>query len=111
VQNEGGVPHSFTAVDGSFDTGLLAPGESAEIPLGADGIVRAFRTLHGTAQGAGMAGVLVVGEPSASGAPPYQAAAVGTFGLALGGGIAAAAFWRRGRATAPVNPASETQPR
>ena len=63
VSNEGSAPHSFTAVDGSFDTGLLQPGQTARIPLEADGISRAYCTLHGTADGHGMAGVLVVGNP------------------------------------------------
>ena len=76
VRNKGAMPHSFTAVDGSFDTGLLASGETAEIRLGADGIVRAFCTLHGTAAGNGMAGILVVGNPSPE--------AMGTVGLAQG---------------------------
>ncbi len=64
VTNEGNLPHSFTAVDGSFDTGILDPGESAEIPLEADEIVRVYCTLHGTASGSGMAGVLIVGQPA-----------------------------------------------
>ena len=67
VSNEGSAPHSFTAVDGSFDTGLMQPGETTEIPLDADGIARVYCTLHGTVQGTGMAGVLVVGDPSLAG--------------------------------------------
>ena len=63
VRNDGDLPHSFTAVDGSFDTGLLQPGQTARIPLEADGISRAYCTLHGTADGHGMTGVLVVGNP------------------------------------------------
>ena len=64
VSNEGVMPHSFTAVDGSFDTGQLAPGETAEIQLSDDGIIRVYCTLHGTADGHGMAGVLLVGDPA-----------------------------------------------
>jgi hypothetical protein len=64
VTNEGALPHSFTAVDGSFDTGVLDPGESAEVPLAADAIIRVYCVLHGTAGGAGMAGVLIVGDPA-----------------------------------------------
>ncbi len=67
VRNAGILPHSYTAVDGSFDTGILGPGETAEVRLGAEGIVRAFCTLHGTAEGHGMAGVLLVGSPKPEG--------------------------------------------
>ena len=65
VQNNGQAPHSYTAVDGSFDTGLLESGQSAEITAGGSaGIVLVYCTLHGTAAGEGMSGVLLVGEPT-----------------------------------------------
>jgi hypothetical protein len=64
VHNEGKIPHSFTAVNGSFDTGLLDQGETAEISLPEAGLVRVYCVLHGTAQGHGMAGVLVIGNPA-----------------------------------------------
>ena len=64
VRNEGILPHSFTAVDGSFDTGLIGPGETSVIDLRTPGIIQAFCTLHGTAEGHGMAGVLIVGSPN-----------------------------------------------
>lgn len=63
ISNDGGLPHTLTAVDGSFDTGLVEPGSSAELSFDEPGIYRFFCTLHGTAAGEGMAGVLVVGEP------------------------------------------------
>lgn len=71
VTNVGLMPHSVTAVDGSFDTGLLDPGATAEISVGETGIYRMFCSLHGTASGEGMAGLLVVGEavPAAMAAP------------------------------------------
>jgi len=71
VTNDGGLPHTLTAVDGSFDTGQMAPGSSAQLTVEEPGIYRIFCSLHGTAQGVGMAGVLVVGEavPSAVAAP------------------------------------------
>ena len=62
VQNKGELPHTFTAVDGSFDTGVLSPGESHDIQVGPDGVIRVYCTLHGTAHGTGMAGVLLVGD-------------------------------------------------
>jgi plastocyanin len=65
VTNDGGLPHTLTAVDGSFDTGQVAPGSSVELTIDEPGIYRVFCSLHGTAQGEGMAGVLIVGEAAA----------------------------------------------
>ncbi len=71
ISNDGELPHTFTAVDGSFDSGQVSPGETFEITVDEPGIIQVFCTLHGTAQGQGMAGVLVVGEAEA---PPVSAA-------------------------------------
>lgn len=62
VSNDGSLPHTFTAVDGSFDSGTVQPGESFEFSLGEPGIYEVFCSLHGTASGEGMAGVLIIGE-------------------------------------------------
>ena len=62
ISNDGALPHTFTAVDGSFNSGQLAPGETFELTVSEPGIIQVFCTLHGTAEGQGMAGVLVVGE-------------------------------------------------
>lgn len=64
VVNEGVTPHDYTAVDGSFGTGSLAPGASTTVDVPA-GVHRVRCTLHSGADGQGMAGVLVVGDPSA----------------------------------------------
>lgn len=64
VSNDGQLPHTLTAVDGSFDTGSVTAASSAELTIDEPGIYRVFCSLHGTAQGEGMAGVLVVGEPT-----------------------------------------------
>lgn len=71
VSNDGALTHTLTAVDGSFDTGQVAPGSTAELTIDEPGIYRVFCSLHGTAEGEGMAGVLVVGEavPAAVAAP------------------------------------------
>ncbi len=71
VTNVGFMPHSITAVDGSFDTGLVDGGGTAELSFGEPGIYRVFCTLHGTAAGEGMAGVVLVGDalPDAMAAP------------------------------------------
>lgn len=76
IVNDGMLPHTFTAVDGSFDTGELQGGESYEITVDEPGIIEVFCTLHGTTAGEGMAGVLVVGEaePPAVSAPASLAA-------------------------------------
>lgn len=62
IENEGRLPHTFTAADGSFDSGQISPGSSFELNLDTPGIYKVYCTLHGTAKGQGMAGVLVVGE-------------------------------------------------
>lgn len=64
VRNDGRVPHTYTAVDGSFDTGILNSGQSAEIAGIGSGVYRVYCTLHATPTGDGMAGVLVVGAPA-----------------------------------------------
>lgn len=71
VSNDGALPHTYTAVDGSFDTGQVEPGESAQLTFDDPGVYRVFCTLHGTAAGEGMAGVVVVGEavPASMSAP------------------------------------------
>jgi plastocyanin len=64
VSNDGELPHTFTAVDGSFDSGTLQPGQTFDLTVDEARLVQVFCTLHGTAQGDGMAGVVVVGEPT-----------------------------------------------
>jgi hypothetical protein len=103
VRNDGELPHTYTAVDGSFDTGLLQPGQSAEIRVGDAGVFGAYCTLHGSSAGGGMAGALVVGDPAAASAAanPWQFGVAGLAGVALGGG-AALAYASRRRALAPA---------
>lgn len=62
INNDGLMPHTFTAVDGSFDSGQVQPGETFELTIDEPGVFEVFCTLHGTADGQGMTGVLVVGE-------------------------------------------------
>lgn len=66
VTNDGALAHTFTAVDGRFDSGTVEPGEVFEIDLDEPAIIQVFCSLHGTADGSGMAGVLVVGEAEPS---------------------------------------------
>lgn len=83
VVNEGAAPHQYRAVDGSFDTGVLASGEAAEITVARPGVYRVFCPLHASPEGAGMAGVLVVGDGFEEIAAPSSAATVPP-GAALG---------------------------
>lgn len=66
VVNDGELPHTFTAVNGAFDSGTLEPGGVFEIDIDEPAIIEVFCSLHGTADGSGMAGVLVVGEAEPS---------------------------------------------
>ena len=72
VSNDGEIPHTLTAVDGSFDTGQLAPGETTTLSFDEAGIYKVFCTLHGSVDGSGMAGLLIVGEPD----PVFAAAPI-----------------------------------
>jgi len=63
-RNEDQMPHDIVAVDGSFSSPRLAPGETFEIALDDAGVVPFFCSIHGTTSGARMAGVLVVGDPA-----------------------------------------------
>jgi plastocyanin len=61
--NDGAVPHSATAVDGSFDTELFDGGQSASIVFDTPGSFAYYCLLHGTPDGTGgMVGTVVV-EP------------------------------------------------
>ncbi|MGH8923124.1 MAG: cupredoxin domain-containing protein, partial [Acidimicrobiia bacterium] len=72
VSNDGQLPHTLTAVDGSFDTGQLQPGQTAALAFEEAGIYKVFCTLHGSVDGSGMAGLLIVGEPD----PAFVAAPI-----------------------------------
>jgi hypothetical protein len=63
VSNDGQMPHTFTAVDGSFDSGQMEAGEIFELTIDETGIYQVYCSIHGSADGGGMAGVLVVGAP------------------------------------------------
>lgn len=70
VTNQGQATHDFTAVDGSFASGLLQPGQSYELTVDTAGAIPFYCSLHGTAAGSGMTGVLFVDQPvSPAGAP------------------------------------------
>ena len=58
--NEGRNPHNVMADDGSFDSGLVAPGEAFRLRLDRPGRYAYYCAYHGAAGGVGMAGVVVV---------------------------------------------------
>ena len=69
--NTGDTVHNAVAVDGSWSTGealgdtagsVQEPGTRIDISLDEPGVYEYFCTLHGTAEGGGMAAVLVVGD-------------------------------------------------
>ena len=66
VENSGSLPHSLTAVDGTFDTGTLDAGETATVEVADAGVVRVYCTLHGSRDGGGMTGTFVVGDGGAA---------------------------------------------
>lgn len=62
VNNDGGARHSATAADGSFDTGLFGSGEEATVVFDTPGTYLYYCTLHGSADGSGMAATITVTE-------------------------------------------------
>ncbi len=56
----GQAPHSATADDGSFDSGLLNNGQEFSVTLSAAGTIAYHCQLHGVAGGGGMAGTIIV---------------------------------------------------
>jgi plastocyanin len=60
--NKGGVKHSAKADDGSFDTTLLDPGQSATVTFDTPGTFAYYCELHGAPGGGGMSAVITVVE-------------------------------------------------
>jgi len=56
----GQAPHSATADDGSFDSGILNNGQEFSVTLSAAGTIAYHCALHGVAGGGGMAGTIIV---------------------------------------------------
>lgn len=90
IRNDGTQPHTYTAVDGAFDTGVLQPGDSTTIELpAAAGTLPVYCTLHADRQGNGMAGTVTLATDADSGGLGASAAAL-VGGVVLGsGGLAA----------------------
>jgi plastocyanin len=84
--NVGKNRHNAVAVDGSWSTGSaksadIAPGAEQDLTFDRPGVYRYYCTYHGTKDGKGMAGVVVVGDvaysPNPKGAVPAVADATG----------------------------------
>ncbi|MDQ3985472.1 MAG: cupredoxin domain-containing protein [Actinomycetota bacterium] len=60
--NDGDADHTATASDGSFESGNLDPGESFTQTFDEAGEFPYYCEYHGTAEGEGMAGTVVVAE-------------------------------------------------
>lgn len=58
VRNSGRMPHTVTAINGSFDL-YLGAGETATLVLPDGAVTPIYCTLHGTRDGRGMAGAIV----------------------------------------------------
>jgi len=58
---DGNAPHTVTADDGSWDSGILAPGTTYTRAFDAPGVYAYHCSLHG-APGVGMAGTVLVGD-------------------------------------------------
>ena len=70
-ENVGRNPHTVTADDGSFDSGVLENGDEFEHTFDTPGVFRFTCLLHGKPGGIGMSGIVVVGDvdlPSTGGA-------------------------------------------
>ena len=66
--NNGAVPHTVTAADGSFDSGVLNPGDSYTVAFDGQGTITYFCAIHPEMRGS----VTVVGGGGSSTAPAEQ---------------------------------------
>lgn len=58
--NTSAFPHTATADNGSFDTGMIAVGSSASVTLSTPGVYPFYCQFHGAAGGVGQAGTVTV---------------------------------------------------
>ena len=91
-QNTSQFPHTATADNGSFDTGMISPGTSKSIVVSTAGTLPFHCQFHGAAGGVGQSGMITVTAAMAATPAATQAA---------GGGS---------QATPPALPSSATLP-
>ena len=58
--HDGGEQHTITADDGSFDSGLINPGDTFAQTFDAPGTYLYYCQIHGAPGGIGMAGIVLV---------------------------------------------------
>lgn len=88
VTNVGAVDHTYTAVDGSFDTGVIQPGGSVTLELpDTTGTLPVYCTLHSDRSGNGMAGTLSLEVLSTEPVSAAGSGGLASSGLALAGGF------------------------
>lgn len=76
--NTGAAPHTATASDGSWDSGNLDPGQTFSRTFDTPGTYNYYCRYHGTPEGTGMAGTIVVqaqAQPTPAPATPTAAPA------------------------------------
>src|ERR1700730_9123933 len=61
--HDGAVQHTITADDGSFDSGIINPGDTFAFTFDASGTYPYYCQIHGAPGGIGMAGMGVVCQP------------------------------------------------
>ena len=80
--NNGAVPHTVTADDGSFDSGVLNPGDSYTVAFDGQGTVTYYCAIHPE-----MRGSVTVGGSGGGGVPAEQPASEDMSGdMGTGGG-------------------------
>ncbi len=68
-QNTSTFPHTATADDGSFDTGMIAQGASKSVTLSKVGTIAFHCQFHGAVGGVGQSGTITVTAAAATPAP------------------------------------------
>lgn len=87
--NTGSNPHTVTADDGSFDSGIFTSGQSFSMTFSTPGTIPYHCTIHGAPGGVGMAGTIVV-QAAGAAAPAATAAPAAATPVVAGATPAAA---------------------
>jgi plastocyanin len=58
--HDGAVEHTITADDGSFDSGIINPGDTFAFTFDSSGMYPYYCQIHGAPGGVGMAGMVLV---------------------------------------------------
>jgi plastocyanin len=85
--NTSAFPHTATADNGSFDTGMIAVGASKNITVSTPGVFPFFCQFHGAAGGVGQAGTITVTAAAAATPPPAGGGATSPTAAPGGGSL------------------------